>query len=928
MLATSSTTELVTSDGTPAIDPITQKWIRNKSDEHAAAAGCRFDQERGQSVVDWIESYCCLWEGARGPMRLKDWQYEATMRIFGWVKWSGELGRWIRRFTKACVWVPKKNAKCLALDTPIPTPSGWKSMGEIEAGDIVFSADGTQCRVVAAYAPKLDPDCYEVSFSNGEKIKCNGEHLWLTTALQRQIGENGKGKPATGNQWTGPLGLRWSRTAVRSTVEIAKTLRRGDGACNHSIQMPNSISMDGVDLPMHPYVFGCWLGDGDSDCARITCSADDLPEYRREFAACGYAVEHCAEDKRTNGKTWRFRFQAIDSHPERTTLKSMGVFKDKKIPSIYLRAAAEQRIALLQGLMDTDGTVDKSGKCITYSTKLDSLRNGVCELLSSLGIKHKTREYCPVISGLQRRYFSIQFHSFTDQATVFRLPRKIKRLRKTSDLQIRPRSRTVQITNIERIAPVPVRCIKVDHPSSLYLCGKTMIPTHNTPTAAAWALYLLAGDGEQGNHVFFAAADGQQARLAAKHAVEMVKASPELNEDDGGEIGINLSEMKLIHRPTLSDAKPISSGDNRAARAKQGLNGSVIIDEIHVVDDQFISNSSLDMAGISREEPLHIEVSTAGKDPDGYGRKRYEYGKSIEAGQVIDERFFFLCYEAPQELTDEDLDADPVKWGRMANPSWGRIVKEAEFLATYEEKKRSVADLADFKTFRLNIWQHAASPWLNVSDWRACRAEFTEADLLGKVCFGGLDLSKTRDMTALALAFPIDAVIRVLVYFFMPEAGLKALAVKVPRALDWAKRGLIRVTPGATTDYREIKRLFKEKEKKFQIDQLLYDDWNAEQVTQELAEETGVERVAFGQNMKTYNEPMKDLEARILERTIQHDGNEVLDWQIGHTEVAERNANIMPAKPERAEHKKIDGVVAAIMASAPAMRYGGETWIG
>lgn len=533
------------------IDDVTRRWMRNASDEKAVRAGCRFDEERGQGVVDWIERYCNLWEGSKGPMKLVDWQYEATMRIFGWVKWSQRLDRWVRRFTKASVYIPKKNGK--------------------------------------------------------------------------------------------------------------------------------------------------------------------------------------------------------------------------------------------------------------------------------------------------------------------------------------------------------------------------------TPTAASWGLYLLAGDGEDGNHVFFAAADGLQARLAAKHVQKMIDASPELGE----EIKTNLTEMKFTHVPTGSDARPISSGDKTAAKSKQGLNGCVIIDETHVVSQQFISESSIDRMGATRDEPLHIEVSTAGKDPDSYGRKQYEYGKAVERGEIEDQAFFFLCYEAPPDLTDEMLDADPVRWGKHANPTWGRLIHEEEYLADYNRSKRSVVDLADFKTFRLNQWQTSASPWLNAADWRACRGNYTEADLVGQTAFAALDLAKVRDMTALALAFPIDDKIKVKVYYFMPQAGIDRLAVKVPRVHDWVKRGLITVTSAQTTDYRVVKAKIAELVNKYNIWQLLYDDWNAEQLTQEIGDELGIERLAFGQNLKSFNEPMKDLEARILERTFEHDGNDVLDWQIGHTEVAERNANIMPAKPERDEHKKIDGVVAMIMACAAAIRYGG-----
>lgn len=428
-------------------------------------------------------------------------------------------------------------------------------------------------------------------------------------------------------------------------------------------------------------------------------------------------------------------------------------------------------------------------------------------------------------------------------------------------------------------------------------------------------MYLLAGDGEPGNHVFFAAADGAQAGIAAKHAIEMVKASPVLEK----EIAINLTEKKLTHRPTLSDAKPISSGDNRAAKAKQGLNGCVVIDEIHVVTRQFISESSIDKAGASRDEPLHIEVSTSGKDPDGYGAQQYNYGKQVESGEVEDQGYFFLCYEAPQQLSDAQLAADPIKWGRLANPTWGRIIQEEEFLSDYNRSSRSLVDLADFKTFRLNIWQTTASPWIAKADWDACFVPFTEEEMLDRVCAAGLDLAITRDMSALSLVFPMDQKFRWLCWFFMPEAGVKRLAIKQPKVHEWVRDGWIIVTDGETTDYRYIRRVFAEKAKTFYISQLLYDEHFAEQLTQEMSEDTGVDRFKLPQTITRLNEPTQNMERLILERLLEHNGNPVLSWQMGHANVkSDANGNKRLVKPDHADHKKIDGPISGIAALAGA----------
>jgi phage terminase large subunit-like protein len=161
-----------------------------------------------------------------------------------------------------------------------------------------------------------------------------------------------------------------------------------------------------------------------------------------------------------------------------------------------------------------------------------------------------------------------------------------------------------------------------------------------SPTAAWWGLYLFAGDGEQGQKVFSGAKDGTQAGLMQRHAFEMAKASPAL----AAVCKFRENDMRITHVPTRSTYTILSSGDSRSQKAKEGINGSIIIDETHVVDDEFMRR--INRAGISRSEPLLIEVSTAGKDPNCYGRRRYDHGKRVEAGQTEDQGLLFLCSAA------------------------------------------------------------------------------------------------------------------------------------------------------------------------------------------------------------------------------------------------------------------------------------------
>lgn len=479
------------------------------------------------------------------------------------------------------------------------------------------------------------------------------------------------------------------------------------------------------------------------------------------------------------------------------------------------------------------------------------------------------------------------------------------------------------------------------------------VPKKNgkSPFLAALALYLTCGDGESGNHFFFAAADGKQAGIAAKHAIEMVKSSPLLSDPDVCEI--NLTERKVTHLPSGSDMRPISSGDNRSARGQQGLNGSVGVDETHVVTSSFISESSIDQAGAARDEPFHIEVSTAGKDPDGYGKSQYDYGKQVENGDVTDQSLFFLCFEAPQNISDEEFHKDPVRYGKMANPSWGRTIQEHEYLAHYNRARRSLADFADFRTFRTNQWQYAASPWLHREDWLACRREFVAEMLRGCKCTAGLDLAYTRDTSAWVLCFAFDdrpewftepmltsVIVRpdladakidrwyaFLFWFFMPERGVERLAVHVPQVREWVSEGLIVVTPGDATDYSFIETTATECAEQFSIDRLIYDDKFAEDITNRISTRTGIGRQKFAQTISEFNEPTQDFERLVITQHIAHNGNAFAAWQVGHCNVkTDANGNKRPVKPELASHKKIDGVVAAIQSFAGARLSENDGW--
>lgn len=442
--------------------------------------------------------------------------------------------------------------------------------------------------------------------------------------------------------------------------------------------------------------------------------------------------------------------------------------------------------------------------------------------------------------------------------------------------------------------------------------GSLWVPKKNgkSPLAAGVGLYLLGRDGEQGQKVFSAAKDGVQAGIMHMHARQMVLRSPHLSR----ECKINKTTGQISHEETSSVYK-ILSGDN--VTGQEGLNGSVIIDETHVVDSRLAG--VLEYMGASRSEPIQLEVSTAGNNPEGYGKHQYDYGKAVSVGTFQDDQFLFVEYGAPQDATDEQC-GHPALW-QDANPSWGVTINVDDFETSYKRAQRSVSDFAKFKMYRLNIWTSAANPWLSNAKWLAAADSVRREDVIGYTAYAGLDLSRTRDMSAFSLTVPDGEFFRLFTWFWMPEARAEELKDKAPYE-QWAADGWLELTPGDVIDYRLIERRVRELLEQFNIVKLRYDQRFAEEITQTLEEDCNLEREAMQQSANHYAGPMDDFEGLLNEGRLKHDGNPVLSWQAGHVGTKDAlNGGRRPVKPgdRKDDPRTIDGIVASIMSLSAAL---------
>lgn len=866
--------------------------IRTKADRRAVEEGCWFDAERGQIVVDFIEGHCRHSKGefAGEPFTLLDWERDATMQLYGWVAPDGN-----RRFRLAYIEVPKKNGKALALDTPIPTPDGWALMGELGVGDVVFDENGLPCTVVAATGVMLDRPCYRITFSDGCEIVADADHQWLTTA-RRTCGVKGDRK-------SGPVG-------IRSTREIAEHVRvewSGSAGANHSVQVAGGLILPDAMLPIPPYVLGAWLGDGTSSSARITCAYADaglLGQIENEGVSVtqGKATSETTGCYRLGGANRRER-RALA--PIQTRLRRLGLLGNKHIPNCYLRASYSQRMDLLQGLMDTDGTCGTSGQCV-FTTTSPKLRDGFVELACSLGFKptvsHKTAKiYGRVIGDA----WNVQFHAFAD-TPVFRLERKRQR-QKCRIGNNRPRSQSRHIIKVERVESVPVRCIQVDSPSHLFLAGRSMIPTHNSALCSALSLHGLCADGEAGAEVYNCACDRQQASIVFDEAATMAEQSPDLSRI----LTIRRSTKHIVYGATASKYVALSA----EAPTKEGINASLIVfDELHAQKDRRLWDT-MRFAGRRRRQPLTLVITTAGDNKETICWELHERARAILDGQSEETGMFAMIYGA----SEDDDWTDPAVW-RKANPSFGVLISEDTMRRECEEAKLSVAGEGQFKRYCLNIWTRPDTKAIREVDWDACRVELDEASLVGRHCFVGLDLASVSDFAATVYLFPDDdGGYTILPRLYTPASGIEARARHDHAPYEqWAADGWIEPLSGLTIDFGIIRARLVESGEKYRLREVGFDPWNAIETANVLENEHGLKMVKVRQGPQSLSEACKALERLVKEKKLRHGGNPAFDWMMMNLLwKVDANENRRPIKGS--DRNKIDGPVGLIIALAVAL---------
>lgn len=367
----------------------------------------------------------------------------------------------------------------LRLDTPLPTPEGWTTMGAVREGDWLIDEKGKPVQVIGTSPIYINHKCYAVRFDDGSQIVADATHKWA-------VEERGKRRAAT---W------EWKKKVV-TTAELE--------AKKHFIWATKPLELPRVDLPLDPYVLGAWLGDGFTSRPAISSGFDDMDEMQKNLAACGHNVGLPILHKDA---------AVIPIYNEVETFKNIGLIGNKHIPAIYLRASREQRLALLQGLMDTDGSISKKLNQCNFVNTNPRIIEGFAELLRSLGIKavrcEKQAHMKMFPNGETYTSTNATQFSFTADIDVpiFRLERK-RKLQQTYRIEHPRRTKRHRVMAVTEVASVPVKCVAVESESHLFLAGPGMVPTHNSSAVEYAALqskspYIAPAEAIEGYETYW-----------------------------------------------------------------------------------------------------------------------------------------------------------------------------------------------------------------------------------------------------------------------------------------------------------------------------------------------------------------------------------------------------------------------------------------
>lgn len=438
---------------------------------------------------------------------------------------------------------------------------------------------------------------------------------------------------------------------------------------------------------------------------------------------------------------------------------------------------------------------------------------------------------------------------------------------------------------------------------------------------AGIALAGLLLDDEPGAEVYSLASTREQATIVFRVAAQMVRNDPVLHS-----MCRIVDSTKTIY--LRDDPNSYYKAISADAGTQDGINPHVVVfDELHRQRNRDLWDV-VRYGSPTRAQPLLFAITTAGiigQSP--ICEEQHSYARRLLEGTFVDQSFYPCIYglDPKEDWTFEGAPASrgkPATGWYKANPALGDFLPVDRIRAECRKALELPSEQNSFRRFRLNQWVGQEMRAIPMHLWKACGAAFNPRDFVGKPCFGGLDLSTTRDLTAFVLVFPRDGQFYVVPHIFVPGNDLQGRSRKANVQYDlWASQSLIHVTPGDQVDYSFVRQTVKDAARIYDVREIAYDRWNATQIVNQLKEEDGLTMVPFGQGFASMNAPTGELLSMITDGRLQHGGHPVLSWMADCMSLKQDpTGSIKPSKPDRLKSSnRIDGIVALIMGLGRAL---------
>lgn len=416
--------------------------------------------------------------------------------------------------------------------------------------------------------------------------------------------------------------------------------------------------------------------------------------------------------------------------------------------------------------------------------------------------------------------------------------------------------------------------------------------------ASQAALYFLALDNPNGNHISTVATKKEQARIVLDSARQMARK----NKSFIRHTNVKVLAHSIVHADSGSVIRALSSDSGSLDGLKDVL---AICDELHAMTRDVFEVVTSGMS--KRKDSLVLCITTAGKDVHSVGHSQTAYAKKVATGEVADETFFAAIYT----LDPGDDWCDEAVWIK-SNPGLGDSVDIDSLRSKVSKALISPADVAGLRIKHFNEWISEADAFFDQQLWDKCAdPKLKLEDFKGKRCRLGLDLASHLDITSLGIVFREKGVYTIFDKSWLPEETIKESKNDIYKiAVDG---GYLISTPGPVINYEFIQDQTIATSKEVKVEECMYDAWNATETAQRLSDK--IEMVKMAMNVANFSEPMKKLDAAIRSGKVRHNGSPLLRWCLGNVVAKEdHNGNVFPRKSH--EKLKIDPIVAILMAVA------------